>query len=489
MYFNSYNNVNLYKPGGFFYKTPAQNCYDLIFVFMDVKNVKILVVEDQLSIRQNLTTALKREGFICSEAGNGEEAVSLMHQDEFDIIISDINMPKMNGIQLLEETIKMSPQTMVILMTAHATVETAVKAIRHGAVDYILKPLNYDNVILRLKYILNYKQLISENKYLRQQIDKTFNFHSIIGESSSMKDVLEMVKKVSLAKTNILISGETGTGKELIARAIHANSPRKNFSIIPVNCGAIPENLYESEFFGYKKGAFTGANQNYEGLFKAADNGTLFLDEIGDMPLNIQVKLLRAIQEKEIKPLGSNVPVNIDVRIIAATNKNLSKEVEKGNFREDLFYRLNVVEIKLPSLSQRKDDIPLLVSYFIQKYNLEIKRRIKGVDSEVMKILINHSWKGNIRELENLMERAVLLSTGEVITKNDLPRYVTGEQISPTEKYPDSLTEAVDEFEKEHLSYILNKVNGNRNEAAALLGIDTSTLYRKMQKLFNDVKT
>lgn len=448
---------------------------------MKHESVNILIADDEENISDSLSFVLRKEGFNCKAVKDGYEAYEAIQAEDFDILISDIRMPGMDGLELLSKTLSVSPQTMVVLMTAYASVETAIKALRHGAVDYMLKPLDFDEVILRLNHLTKYKQLISENKYLRRQIDQRFDFKNIIGQSDSMRGVLNIVKKVSPASTNILVTGATGTGKELIARAIHANSERSENPFIPVNCGAIPENLYESEFFGYKKGAFTGANQNYDGLFKSASTGTLFLDEIGDVPLNIQVKMLRVLQEKEVKPLGSSTAVNVDARIIAATNKNLEDEVKKGNFREDLFYRLNVIEIKLPTLKERKEDIPLLVQHFINKYNHELKRKITGVENDVMKKLVQYEWKGNIRELENLIERAVLLSEGDLITIKELPSYIKGKD--EPDEYPDNLIEAMNLYEKRHLTTVLKEVNWNRTEASSILGIDASTLYRKMQKL------
>ena len=450
---------------------------------MSSKNhdVNILIADDEEHLGDSLSFVLKQEGFGCKVARDGLAAYEIIQEENFDILISDIKMPKMNGLELIQKTREVSPQTMVVLITAFASVETAIEALRYGAVDYMLKPLDFDEVIMRINHLAKYRQLINENKQLRRQIEQKYDFQNIIGQSSAMQKVLTMVKKVSSSSTNVLVTGETGTGKELIARAIHANSDRNENPFIPVNCGAIPENLYESEFFGYKKGAFTGANQDYDGLFRSAHSGTLFLDEIGEVPEIIQVKLLRVLQEKELKPLGSNSTVKVDVRIIAATNKDLEEEVRKGNFREDLYYRLNVIEVKLPSLSERKDDIPLLVNYFIDKYNNELKKKISGVDNNVMKLLLQYQWKGNIRELENLIERAVLLSEGDVITLDELPAHMLKK--NQTHDYPDNLNDAMEGYEKDHIVNILTSVEWNRSEAAKLLGVDPSTLYRKMQKL------
>jgi two-component system response regulator PilR (NtrC family) len=370
-------------------------------------------------------------------------------------------------------------------MTAYASIETAVSALRKGAADYLLKPIEFDEVIMRVKQLLKQKQLILENKLLKQQIEKRFDFNNIIGQSQSMQDIYAMIKQISTAPTNVLITGASGTGKELIARAIHKNSNRFEQPFIPVNCGAIPENLYESELFGYKKGSFTGANTDRDGLFKAANTGTLFLDEVGELPESVQVKLLRVLQEKEIRPVGSNTVIKIDVRILAATNKNLYAEVQEKKFREDLYYRLNVIELKLPTLTERKEDIPLLVNHFIKRFNEELNKNIKGIDNEVMRTFLQYEWKGNLRELENMIERAVLLCETDYITIKALPPYmhVKNKRTDSFNNLPDNLAEALEIIEKQHITKILKEFDWNRIEAAQRLGIDTSTLYRKMIKL------
>ncbi len=300
-------------------------------------NEKILIVDDERDIREALSYVLESEGFNCATAENGEVAAEELEKSNYDILITDIVMPKMDGLKLLEKCLQISPGTIIILMTAYASVETAVTALRKGAVDYLLKPLEFDEVIVRLKQLIKHRHLTLENKLLRRQIDKRFNFNNIIGQSKAMQQVFAMIKQISSATTNVLITGPSGTGKELVARAIHGNSERAEKPFIPVNCGAIPENLYESEFFGYRKGAFTGANTNYDGLFKSANQGTLFLDEIADLPEHVQVKLLRVLQEREVRPLGTSQSFKIDVRILSATNKDLLQEVQEERFREDLY--------------------------------------------------------------------------------------------------------------------------------------------------------
>ena len=442
-------------------------------------NTNILIADDEEQIREPLSFVLNKEGYNCKTVNDGSNAIKALQEDNYDILITDIKMPGMNGVEVLEKSREISPETIVILITAYGSVETAIQALRKGAADYLLKPLDFDEVLVRLKNLIRNKELFRFNKILRKQINTNYNFENIIGKSSVMKKIFEMVKQVSEVSTNILITGATGTGKELIARAIHNNGNRKDKPFIPVNCGAIPDNLYESEFFGYKKGAFTGADTNYEGLFKSADSGTIFLDEIAELPEHMQVKLNRVLQEREIKPIGSSFTIKIDVRILAATNKNLEEEVKSGSFREDLFYRINVVELKLPSLAERKDDVPLLVDHFINKYNNELNKSIMGIDNEVIKLFMSYDWKGNLRELENMIERAVLLCQEDIITPKYLPSHIFENK---NELYTDNLSEAIEAFEQNHINEIIKRTEGNKTKAAKLLGVDPSTLYRKMSK-------
>ncbi|RKY47880.1 MAG: sigma-54-dependent Fis family transcriptional regulator [Candidatus Neomarinimicrobiota bacterium] len=441
---------------------------------------RILIADDERELRDALCTVLSEEGFDCKVAGDGEEAIKLIEEENFDILIADIKMPKRNGIEVLEKVNQISPKTVTIIITAYATVETAIEALRRGAVDYLIKPVDFDEVIMRVKRIRQYQQLNLEVQYLRKEVHAKFNENLIIGKSTAMQNVFQLIKKVANSNSNVLITGKSGTGKELVARAIHQASPRANAPFIPINCGAIPENLFESELFGFKKGSFTGATMDKDGVFRAANGGTLFLDEVGEIPVHIQVKLLRAIESKEIKPLGSNYSVKVDVRVLSATNKNLQKEIEEGNFREDLYYRLNIIEIHLPSLSERREDIPLLVEHFIRKYNKELKRKVRGVDNETMKVLMNYQWKGEVRELENMIERAVLLCEGDYITLENLPPHASAQRF---EGYPDELKAAVRQFEKQHISAILRRVNNDKVRCAKILGIGLSSLYRKIDEL------
>jgi len=442
----------------------------------------ILIADDEREIRESLSLLLDDEGYSVDTVTDGMGAVEAVKNNQYDILITDLKMPKADGMTVLDETIKHSSNTLVVIITAHGTIETAIEALRKGASDYILKPLDFEEVMIRIRNLVERRDLVQENKYLREQIDQEYNFNHIIGESEAMKRVYEMVKRVSSASSNVLITGASGTGKELVARAIHYNSDRSKKPFIAVNCGAVPENLYESELFGHKKGAFTGAVSDKEGVFVAANKGTVFLDEIGEIPLNVQVNLLRVLQEREVKPIGTNQMISFDTRIITATNKDLEKEVEKGNFREDLFYRINVVEIPLPSLEQRQEDIPLLSHHFIQKYSRELNRPVKGITSEAMGALMAHTWKGQVRELENAIERAVLLGNNDYIEREDLPAAIQKNAGDNVAMDSEELDKAVQAFERHHITNILKRTEGNKTEAARLLGIDPSTLYRKMER-------
>ncbi|MBU1873919.1 sigma-54 dependent transcriptional regulator [bacterium] len=443
-------------------------------------NSRILIADNDREIRESLASILTENDFICIKVSDGDEAIRKIKEDNFDILIVDIKLPKWDGIQVLDKVIKISPKTMTMMITASATVETAIEALRKGAIDYLTKPLDYNDVVVRVKKMRKLQQILLENQYLKQEIHSKYNQNLIIGESSAMQNVYTMINKVAHSSSNILITGKSGTGKELVARAIHQNSPRAEAPFIPINCGAIPENLFESELFGFKKGSFTGAIMDKDGVFRAANGGTLFLDEVGEIPVHIQVKLLRAIEEKEIKPIGSPSSLKVDARILSATNKDLLKEIEEGNFREDLYYRLNIIDIHLPSLSERRDDIPPLVNHFISKYNQELKRKVLGVDNETMKVLMNYKWKGEVRELENVIERAVLLCESECITLRDLPPHAfTGISM----EYADDLKTSVRNFEKQHILSILKRVDNDKNKCAEIIGIGLSSLYRKIDEL------
>ena len=444
-------------------------------------SARILIADDEKVIRDSIKSVLDDEGFITDTAADGEEALRKITDDTFDLVISDIKMPKFDGIQLLDATAKISPETHFIIMTAYASVQTAIDALRKGAYDYLIKPIEFEDLILRVNRLLDFKKLSDENKFLRQRVSADTGYRNLIGKSAPMNKIFDLINQVAPTNSNVLIIGKSGTGKELAAKAIHYNSRRKDGIFLPINCGAIQENLIESELFGHKKGAFTGAVEDKMGLFKVADGGTLFLDEIADLPLNLQVKLLRAIEDKQFLPVGGTKPVSTDVRIIAATNQNLFEKVKAGEFREDLFYRLNVIEIKLPTLNERRDDIPLLVSHFIEKFCNEMGKKVLSVDNDTMRILMAHDWRGGVRELENVIERAIIFVKGEKITIMDLSEYLQSDTV--VQDYPDSLKDAVARFEKEHILKTVKKFELNKEEVAKALGIGLSSLYRKMDEL------
>ncbi len=444
-------------------------------------SAKVLIVDDEKVIRDSLEVLLKDEGYKAETAPDGEEALRKIKEENYDIVITDIKMPKIDGIELIQQAKNISPNTFFIIMTAYASVNTAIEALRQGAYDYLIKPVEFDDVILRLKRLISYKRLATENVSLRQRLSSEAGFQNIIGKSESMQKVFDLITRVATTSSNVLIVGKSGTGKELVAKAIHYNGARKEQIFLPVNCGAISENLIESELFGHKKGSFTGATEDKMGLFKVADGGTIFLDEIADLPLNLQVKLLRVLEDKQFIPVGATRPVVTDVRIIAATNQNLFEKVKTNEFREDLFYRLNVVEIKLPTLNERREDIPLLVNHFIEKFRTEMGRKIIGVDNETMRLLISHDWRGGVRELENIIERSIIFARDEIITVNDLSDYIKGSTFN--DAFPDSLKDAMRIFEREHIIKTIKKYEYDKEEAAKALQIGLSSLYRKMEEL------
>ncbi len=444
---------------------------------------RILVVDDEEIIRDSISFILKKEGFTVQVAENGRVAYQKLLDETFDIVITDLEMPEMKGIELLEKTIQLNPQTTVIIVTAYGSLETAIAALRTGASDYILKPVEFDELLVKIRRLLDQKKLLVENQLLRRQLHREADFSNLVGKSQPMQKVFETIKKVCRTDSTVLITGNSGTGKELVAKAIHFNSPRCEKPFITVNCGAIPETLIESELFGHKKGAFTGAVADKIGYFKAAVGGTLFLDEISEMPLSLQVKLLRAIEQKEITPVGMSISVPIDVRFIAATNRDLRREVAEGRFREDLFYRLNVVELKLPSLIERKEDIPLLVEHFVEKFRADMRKDIRGVESSALQMLMQHEWKGEIRELENIIERAVIFCQGTYITPNDLPEFFhSGVSMESMDGFA-SLEEAMNNLQRQYLLAELKKNQFNKEQTARMLKISLPTLYRRLKTL------
>jgi two-component system, NtrC family, response regulator AtoC len=449
---------------------------------------RVLVIDDEDNMRHMLKTMLEKSGYLVVCAGDGMEGLNQMAATDFDYILCDIRMPRMDGMAFLREAVLRHPEKIYIMMSAYGTVETALEAINKGAYDYVSKPFKTDEVLLTLKKAEEREVLRKENLRLKDRIgviEKRYSFGNIIARSEVMARVFELVGKVAEHKTTVLITGESGTGKELIARAIHANSPRAAKAMVSINCGGIPENLLESELFGYKKGAFTDANRDKPGRFEEADKGTLFLDEIGEMPFSLQVKLMRVLQEEEIMPLGGAGSKKIDVRVIAATSKELEREVAEGRFREDLYYRIHVMTIHLPPLRTRKGDIALLIGYFVDIFNEKLKKKVEAPTSDAMAMLMGYNWPGNVRELENVMERAVLLSTGRWITPGELPPGLVREQDLPREiSLGDSLSikKASRDLQRNLIEKALKATGGNKSQAARLLEISRPMLIAKIKE-------
>ncbi len=451
---------------------------------------RILVVDDEESIREFLEIMLKKEGFEITLAEDGAMAKDVLAKKTFDMIISDLQMPNMNGIELLKHVKETSPDTVFMMITAFGTTETAVEAMKMGAYDYITKPFKIDEVRLNINNALRSKNLEVENRSLKKELVKEYSFQNIIGNSQAMHLIYDLIKRVSQAPTNILVTGESGTGKEVVAKAIHYNGPLKDRPFVTINCGAIPENLMESEMFGHKKGSFTGAVSDKVGLFEVADGGTLFLDEVGELPITIQVKLLRAIQERMIRRVGATDDHKIEVRIIAATNRNLEEMVQKGTFRQDLYYRLNVINIKTPPLRDRKDDIPILAQFFLKKYNEKLNKNITSISTEAMEILKKYDYPGNVRELENMLERTVALEGGATVLPESLPPLVStpsgrkmasSHEIEVTDDGVD-LDKVMGQIEKELLIKAIHTAGGVKKKAAKLLSITFRSMRYRVEK-------
>jgi two-component system response regulator AtoC len=443
---------------------------------------RVLVVDDEEGLRESLSLILEMEGYKVECAESAYLGLKLIDEGgNYDFIICDVRMPGMDGIGFLREIQNRDIGSIVIMISAYGTVETSIEAIKYGADDYINKPINPDELILRMRMAEERRRLRRENLYLRKKLGSGKGFEEIVFASEKTKEVLDFAKRVSEYKTTVLITGESGTGKELIARAIHSSGPRRDRVFVAINCAAIPESLLESELFGYVKGAFSGANHPKRGLFEEAHGGTLFLDEIGEFPIHLQTKLLRILQDEEIRRLGDTKTVKVDVRIIAATSRDLSRDVKRGSFREDLFYRLNILHIHIPPLRERKDDIPCLVEYFIGKYNEKLNRSIKGVSPKVMSELLDYPWYGNVRELENVIERAIILSDSDLITRVDLGiRENATRETTPSDSL--SLEEAWARLEKAYIEKALSQTGGNRTQAARLLGLSRRSLLYKLKR-------
>ena len=455
---------------------------------MGILGNRVLIVDDEINMRHMLQTMLKKEGYVAETAPNGAEALSIMEANNFDFILCDIRMPKMDGMAFLNSARELFPDKTFIMMSAYGTVDTALEAMKNGAYDYISKPFKTDEVLLTLKKAKEREQLKEENLILQdklRKIEQKYSFGSIVAKSEAMASVFDLVDRVADHKTTVLVTGESGTGKELIAKEIHARGSRSSGSMVAINCAGIPESLLESELFGYKKGAFTDAGKDKPGLFAQANGGTIFLDELGEMPISLQAKLLRVLQEEEITPLGSTKPEKIDVRVVAATSKNLEKEVEKERFREDLYYRVNVMTIHLPPLRERRGDIPLLVGHFIDLFNKKLNKSLEGLSSEAMALLLGHDWSGNVRELENVIERAIILAKDRLITPSDLPPSITtGNSILTSIEPGDTLSikKASRRLEEELIKKVLKLTEGNKSRAAKILEISRPILIAKIKE-------
>lgn len=447
------------------------------------ERAKILLVEDEDLSRDALTRLLKMSAYNVKGAASGKIALSLLTNEQFDIVITDLFLPDSNGIDILKKAKDFSPYTEVILITGHASAETAVKAMKEGAFDYITKPLNFDELSILISKALEKRQLLTENVYLKKQLNNKFGFSNIIGNSPPMQKLFSRMKRIAGTDSTVLVLGESGTGKELVAKAIHYNSHRKDRPFIPVNCSAIPETLLESELFGHVKGSFTGAIRDKAGKFESATTGTIFLDEIGTMPMHLQTKLLRVLQEQEVERIGSSRTIQLDVRVISATNLNLEEEVKRGNFREDLFYRLNVIPIVLPPLRERKEDILALVKHFVEKYCREMKRPVMSISNEALELIEAYRWPGNVRELENMVERIVTLTDGDRIMPNDIPSHVRDEVLTKVTERGVDMIKAVNEIEKRMICDALALTNGVKAKAAAMLNLNRTTLVEKMRRL------
>ena len=453
-------------------------------------DVKILVVDDEIYMRDIVRRALEDSGFAVEEAADGNAAIQMIRRYPYDVIVTDLRLPGIPGEKILEEAVSIFPEAIVIIMTGFGNIQTAVEAIRRGAYDYLPKPFQLDELVMRVEKGLQERKLKSENTMLRSELHEKYQYSSLVGNSSAMQQIYRMVALVADKTSTLLVTGETGTGKELVARAIHYNGPRRNQPLVCVNCGAIPGNLLEDELFGHVKGAFTGAHQHRVGRFEQANHGTLFLDEVGTMPLDLQVKLLRVLQEREFQKVGGTTTIKVDVRIIAATNVDISERVKRGEFREDLYYRLNVIPIHIPSLRQRREDIPPLVTHFVRKFCSEQQQVLKQVSQQAMKHLVAFDWPGNVRQIENAVEMAVALSGDRLLL--DLADFPMVEHTTPGELVPQNIdipedgldfNNVVSELERRLILSSLEVTGGNKKRAASLLRLKRTTFVEKMKRM------
>jgi DNA-binding NtrC family response regulator len=439
------------------------------------KSVNIMVVDDEEIVRDSLSSWLEEDGYSVEAVESGKKALERLPAKTWDLMLVDLKMPGMDGIQLMEEVRKTNPEVLVIIMTAYATVDTAVKAMKKGAYDYFVKPFNPDDISLTIRKIVDHHKLVQENLFLRKELKKQYKLHDMISKNEKMLEIFDLARTVARSSSTVLIQGESGTGKELLARAIHDESPRSEAPFISVSCASLTESLLESELFGHERGAFTGANAIKRGKLELAQDGTLFLDEIGDISLKLQMDLLRVLEQREFRRVGGSDLIAINSRILAATNRDLKKAIEEGRFRADLYYRLNVISIQIPPLRDRREDIPLLVDHFVEKFNIEMGKQIRGVSEEAMRILMDYDWPGNARELRNVIERAMVVAKGNVINGSDI-------------SLPDAAGSAahkaksLDEVEKEHIRLVLSENLWNIARSAQALGIDRVTLYNKIKK-------
>ncbi|MGE0404675.1 MAG: sigma-54-dependent transcriptional regulator [Candidatus Korobacteraceae bacterium] len=451
----------------------------------------VLIIDDEASIRESLETLLDTDGYVVSTAGTGEEGLARLSERPMDAVLLDFALPDRNGLDVLADIRERYPELPVIMITAYGTLENAVAAMRGGASNFIQKPWDNEKLLADLRLVISQRRTEEENIHLKRALKQRYNFENIVGKSEPMLRIFDLVAQVAPSRSTVLLQGESGVGKELIAKAIHANSPRKDRSFVPVNSGSMPSDLLESTLFGHVKGAFTSAVAAKKGLFEVADRGTIFLDEIGNMGLETQAKILRVLQDRKFMHLGGVQEIQVDVRIIAATNVNLQQAVREGKFREDLYYRLNVITLDLPSLRQRKEDIPLLADFFVRRFAAENERPVNQISPEALRILMDHSWPGNVRELENAIERAVVLSTGSVITPDLLPETAGGRGARTTavRSNPDaSLFEIVEDCERRIIVDMLEKCNWNQTEAAEEFRVPLSTLNQKIKRLNIEIK-
>jgi two-component system response regulator HydG len=443
---------------------------------MTAPAARILVVDDEFSVRDSLLNWFRKDGYQVRAVGNATEALRALQDDRVDVALLDIKMPGMDGMELQEHIHRIDPKIAVIMITAFASVETAVRALKQGAFDYVTKPIDPDELSHLVKRALEQRRLERENERLRESIDDLVAVDTIVGESTAMQKVLELVRHVAKTDATVLVRGESGTGKELIARAVHANSGRRYFPIVPVNCGAIPETLLESELFGHEKGAFTGAQYRRKGKIEMADGGTLFLDEVGAIPPKMQVDLLRVLETKELTRLGGSRPVKVDFRVICATNEDLEKAVQRGTFREDFFFRINVFTLDIPPLRERRTDIPLLASHFVERFARQMDKRITGIDAGAMELLVAQDWPGNVRELSNAIERAMVVGTPPEIRPADLP-------LRPSRAVGTGVGDvSLAEMERRHIAEVLERAGWNISRAAEILDIDRATIYNKIKR-------